>query len=55
MSHSKYLGIDLGTSNSAVAVFDGEEVKALVNARGEINTPSVVRVKDSSIIVGAKA
>ncbi|PCK08043.1 MAG: heat-shock protein Hsp70 [Alteromonadaceae bacterium] len=55
MSQSKYIGIDLGTSNSAVSVFDGDEVKTLVNARGEINTPSVVRVKGGSITVGAKA
>lgn len=55
MSGSKYLGIDLGTSNSAVALFEDGEAHALLNTRGEVNTPSVVRVTPNGIVVGEKA
>jgi len=55
MSKVKYLGIDLGTSNSAVAVFCDGEFETLLNSRGEINNPSVVRVSSKGIVVGAKA
>ncbi len=55
MSSIKYLGIDLGTTNSAVAMFEDGEVKTLLNTRGEVNTPSVVRVTTNGIIVGSKA
>lgn len=55
MSGTKYLGIDLGTSNSAVALFEDGEAKALLNTRGEVNTPSVVRVTPNGIVVGEKA
>ena len=39
-----HVGIDLGTSNSAIAVFDGDAVSVVANALGETLTPSVVRV-----------
>lgn len=55
MSDAKYLGIDLGTSNSAVAVFEAGEVRTILNTLGEVNTPSVVRVTQNGTIVGAKA
>lgn len=55
MSTSKYLGIDLGTSNSAIAVFEEGEVKTLLNNRGEVNNPSVVRVTPNGVVVGEKA
>jgi len=54
-SDIKYLGIDLGTTNSAVAIFVDGEVKTLLNTRGEVNTPSVVRVTPNAIVVGSKA
>ncbi len=55
MSDSKFLGIDLGTSNSAVAIFENGEVNAVLNERGEVNNPSVVRVTAKGVVVGAKA
>ena len=51
----KYLGIDLGTTNSAVAVFADGKVKTVLNARGEVNTPSVVRTTKNGVVVGSKA
>jgi molecular chaperone DnaK len=39
-----FIGIDLGTTNSAVAVFDGEAVSVIPNPLGESLTPSVVRI-----------
>lgn len=50
-----FFGIDLGTSNSAIACFDGSELSVIPNSRGEGNTPSVVRFTESSVVVGAKA
>ena len=52
---TKYVGIDLGTSNSAIACFDGDEVLLVTNSHGEISTPSVVRISDTGTTVGAKA
>ncbi len=51
-----YVGIDLGTTNSAAAVFDGEHVSVVRNAQGATVTPSVVRVdKQGRITVGTRA
>ena len=44
MGSGIHVGIDLGTSNSAVALFDGDNVSVVTNAGGETLTPSVVRV-----------
>jgi molecular chaperone DnaK len=44
MSARIHVGIDLGTSNSAIALFEGESVSVVTNAAGETLTPSVVRV-----------
>jgi molecular chaperone DnaK len=44
MGTAIHVGIDLGTSNSAIAVFDGESVSVVANAAGETLTPSVVRI-----------
>ena len=44
MGSGIHVGIDLGTSNSAIALFDGEAVSVVGNAAGETLTPSVVRV-----------
>ncbi len=43
---SKIIGIDLGTTNSVVAVMEGEQVKVLTNAQGSRLTPSVVAITD---------
>ncbi|MGE0872455.1 MAG: Hsp70 family protein [Kofleriaceae bacterium] len=51
-----YVGIDLGTTNSAAAVFDGERVSVIRNAQGATVTPSVVRIdKQGRITVGTRA
>src|SRR5688572_7159510 len=39
-----FIGIDLGTTNSSLAAFDGETVRIIPNALGENLTPSVVRI-----------
>ncbi len=52
----KIIGIDLGTTNSCVAVYEGNEAKVIANPEGSRTTPSVVATaKDGSIIVGEKA
>src|SRR4029079_15184165 len=51
-----YVGIDLGTTNSAAAVFDGEHVAVVRNAQGGTVTPSVVRIdKQGRVTVGPRA
>ena len=52
---SKIIGIDLGTTNSCVSVYEGGEAKVIVNAEGERTTPSVVAFKDGDINVGGTA
>ncbi|HSY22825.1 MAG TPA: Hsp70 family protein [Polyangiaceae bacterium] len=51
-----YVGIDLGTTNSAAAVFDGERLELVRNAQGATITPSVVRVDArGNVTVGERA
>jgi molecular chaperone DnaK len=51
-----YAGFDLGTSNSAAAVFDGERTQVIRNAQGGTVTPSVVRIdKQGRVTVGQRA
>ncbi|MBP9206056.1 MAG: Hsp70 family protein [Kofleriaceae bacterium] len=51
-----YAGFDLGTSNSAAAVFDGERVTVIRNGSGGTITPSVVRIdRAGRTTVGARA
>ncbi len=52
---SKVIGIDLGTTNSAVAVLEGKEPKIITNPEGNRTTPSVVAFKDGEIQVGEVA
>ncbi len=52
---SKVIGIDLGTTNSAVAVLEGKEPKIITNPEGNRTTPSVVAFKNGEIQVGEVA
>jgi molecular chaperone DnaK len=51
-----YVGIDLGTSNSTAAVFDGKDLTVVRNGQGSVLTPSVVRIDArGNVLVGARA
>ena len=52
---SKTIGIDLGTTNSCVSVYEGGEPKVIANKEGERTTPSVVSFKGDDIMVGGAA
>ncbi|GAA7000563.1 molecular chaperone DnaK [Helicobacter pylori] len=52
----KVIGIDLGTTNSAMAVYEGNEVKIIANKEGKNTTPSIVAFTDKGeILVGESA
>ena len=52
----KVLGIDLGTTNSAMAVFEGNEAKIIANKEGKNTTPSIVAFTDKGeVLVGDPA
>jgi molecular chaperone DnaK len=56
MAKSKMIGIDLGTTNSVVAIMEGGEPKIIPNQEGSRTTPSVVAfTKDGEILVGQVA
>jgi molecular chaperone DnaK len=52
---SKIIGIDLGTTNSVVAVMDGGEAAIITNEEGERTTPSVVGFTEDETLVGQPA
>ncbi|WDI79032.1 molecular chaperone DnaK [Candidatus Purcelliella pentastirinorum] len=53
---SKIMGIDLGTTNSCVAIMDGNKARVLENSEGDRTTPSIIAyTKDNEILVGQPA
>src|SRR5574343_1448569 len=52
---AKIIGIDLGTTNSCVAVLEGDKVKVIENAEGARTTPSIIAYKDGEILFGQSA
>ena len=52
---SKIIGIDLGTTNSCIAIMDGSQPKVIENAEGTRTTPSIVGFTDSERLVGQPA
>ena len=52
----KVIGIDLGTTNSCVALMDGDKARVVENIEGDRTTPSVVAfTKDDEVLVGPSA
>ena len=53
---AKVIGIDLGTTNSCVAIMDGSQPRVIENSEGDRTTPSIVAyTKDGEVLVGASA
>ncbi|MCB2115208.1 MAG: Hsp70 family protein, partial [Rhodobacteraceae bacterium] len=52
---AKVIGIDLGTTNSCVAIMDGAQPRVIENSEGARTTPSVVGFTDTERLVGQPA
>ena len=52
---AKIIGIDLGTTNSCVAVMDGRETRVIENSEGDRTTPSIVAFTEGETLVGQSA
>ncbi len=52
---AKVIGIDLGTTNSCVAIMEGDQAKVIENAEGDRTTPSIVAYTDDEVLVGQPA
>lgn len=53
--NEKIIGLDLGTGNSCVSIYDGNDVVVIPNSEGKRTTPSVVSIKNGEIKVGDPA
>ncbi|MAK89863.1 MAG: molecular chaperone DnaK [Oleibacter sp.] len=51
----KIIGIDLGTTNSCVAILDGDKTKVVENSEGDRTTPSIIAFTDDETLVGQSA
>ena len=52
---SKVIGIDLGTTNSCIAIMDGSQPRVIENSEGARTTPSIVAFTDEERLVGQPA
>jgi molecular chaperone DnaK len=55
MSKSTIIGIDLGTTNSCVAILENGKTKVIENSEGTRTTPSIIAYTDNEVLVGASA
>ena len=51
----KIIGIDLGTTNSCVAIMEGNTTRVIENSEGDRTTPSIVAFKDNEVLVKVHA